>query len=122
MIVGIGVDVVSIERLTGSLARRPALYQRLFTPGELIDPDGQPRLVHSLAGRFAAKESAAKAIGGGGFPWTDVEVVLDDLGRPSLIVTGKVAARAAELGVTRWHVSIAHDGGVATSTVIAESA
>lgn len=122
MIVGIGVDVVSIARLATSLRRRPALRERLFTPGELIGSDGGPRPVGSLAGRFAAKEAVAKALGGGGFLWTDVEVRLDELGRPLLDVRGKVAARAVELGVAVWHVSIAHDGGIATATVIAESA
>ena len=65
----------------------------------------------------------AKALGaGGGMHWTDAEVCTDDAGRPSLIVRGTVAERAASLGVTRWHVSLSHDGGIAAATVIAESA
>jgi holo-[acyl-carrier protein] synthase len=46
----------------------------------------------------------------------------DDAGRPSLNVTGTVAQRAKSLGVTHWHVSLSHDGGIASATVIAESA
>jgi holo-[acyl-carrier protein] synthase len=53
--------------------------------------------------------------------WTDAEVRTDGRGRPSLVVHGTVAERAATLGVTRWHVSLSHDGGIAAATVIAEA-
>jgi len=52
--------------------------------------------------------------------WTDAEVITDPYGRPHLEVRGTVAARAKELGVTHWHVSLSHDGGIASATVIAE--
>jgi len=53
--------------------------------------------------------------------WTDAEVQTDSDGRPSLTVRGTVAERANSLGVTRWHVSLSHDGGIASATVIAEA-
>ncbi|MDP9118335.1 MAG: holo-ACP synthase [Actinomycetota bacterium] len=122
MIVGVGIDVVPVARFAEALSRTPALSARLFTPGELITPAGIPRSAESLAGRFAAKEALAKALGaGGGMLWTDAEVLTDDSGRPSVQVMGTVAARAATLGVTRWHVSLSHDGGIASATVIAEA-
>ena len=122
MIVGVGVDVVPVARFAETLHRTPSLAARLFTAAELVTPSGQPRTPESLAARFAAKEALAKALGaGGGMHWTDAEVVTDDAGRPALVVTGTVAARAASLGVTRWHVSLSHDGGIASATVIAES-
>ncbi|MTE20590.1 holo-ACP synthase [Streptomyces sp. TRM43335] len=121
MIVGVGVDVASIDRFAGALARTPRLADRLFTAGEWTLPDGERRSTASLAARFAAKEAVAKALGApGGLRWTDAEVVTDASGRPSLRVTGTVAARAAELGVRHWHVSLSHDAGVATAMVIAE--
>jgi holo-[acyl-carrier protein] synthase len=52
--------------------------------------------------------------------WTDAEIRTDDTGRPSVTVSGSVAERADALGVTRWHVSLSHDGGIASATVIAE--
>ncbi len=52
--------------------------------------------------------------------WTDAEVLVDDAGRPSLVVTGTVLARADSLGVARFHISLSHDGGIAAATVIAE--
>ena len=122
MIIGVGIDVVPVARFAQAMARTPSMASRLFTPAELLTGHGEPRTAESLAARFAAKEALAKALGaGGGMHWTDAEVRTDGSGRPSLVVTGTVAARAASLGVTRWHVSLSHDGGIASATVIAES-
>lgn len=122
MIVGVGIDVVPVERFAESLVRTPSLTDRLFTAAEQKTDSGGIRSAESLAARFAAKEALAKALGGGGgMLWTDAEVQVDAVGRPSLVVSGTVAQRAASLGVTRWHVSLSHDGGIASATVIAES-
>lgn len=122
MIVGVGIDVVPVERFAAALRRTPSLATRLFTPAELQAPTGVPRPADSLAARFAAKESLAKALGGGGgMHWTDAEVLTDESGRPFLTVSGTVAKVADALGVTRWHVSLSHDGGMAAATVIAEA-
>lgn len=122
MIIGLGVDVCSIERFGQALERTPGLAERLFSPAEQVTPAGTPRSVESLAARFAAKEALAKALGaGGGMIWTDAEIVCDERGRPGIEVRGTVAARAESLGVTRWHVSLTHDAGIASATVIAES-
>jgi holo-[acyl-carrier protein] synthase len=83
---------------------------------------GSPRTAESLAARFAAKEALAKSLGaGGGMAWTDAEVLVDEAGRPSFSVSGTVQERADQLGVTRFHVSMSHDGGIAAATVIAEA-
>jgi len=121
MIVGVGIDVVPVARFAEALERTPALAERLFTLGELMSPSGGARSAESLAARFAAKEALAKALGGGSMAWRDAEVHTDGTGRPSLLVRGTVAERAASLGVTRWHVSLSHDGGIAAATVIAEA-
>jgi holo-[acyl-carrier protein] synthase len=122
LIVGVGIDVVPVARFAAALVRTPGLAARLFTPDEQVTASGAPRSAESLAARFAAKEALAKALGApGGMLWVDAEVLTDDAGRPSLIVRGTVAARAAALGVEHWHVSLSHDGGVAAATVIAES-
>ena len=121
MIVGVGIDVAEISRFEAALARTPGMAERLFTPAELLLASGAPRGAASLAARFAAKEALAKALGApGGMLWTDAEVITDPYGRPHLEVRGTVAARAAALGVTHWHVSLSHDGGIASATVIAE--
>ncbi len=116
MIIGVGVDVVDVSRLARALERTPRLADRLFTPGE------RDRPVASLAARFAAKEAVAKALGApGGLKWRDAEVVTEEGGRPVLHVHGGVAEEAASQGITRWHLSLSHDGGVATAVVVAES-
>jgi holo-[acyl-carrier protein] synthase len=121
VIVGVGIDVVPVARFAESLARTPSLADRLFTAGEQITESGTARTAESLAARFAAKEALAKSLGaGGGMAWTDAEVLVDDVGRPSLSVSGTVLARAESLGVTRFHVSLSHDGGIASATVLAE--
>src|SRR5580693_1611790 len=122
MIVGVGIDVVPVDRFAAALRRTPALAERLFTPAEQLTDSGAARTPQSLAARFAAKEALAKALGApGGMRWTDAVVRTDAAGRPSLAVTGTVAAVAASFGVTHWHLSLSHDGGVAAATVIAEA-
>lgn len=116
MILGVGIDVVDIQRFSATLARTPALRARLFVPDERELP------MASLAARFAAKEAVAKALGApAGLHWTDVTVCREAGGRPTLEVSGTVRARAQELGVTDWHVSMSHDAGIASAVVIAES-
>jgi holo-[acyl-carrier protein] synthase len=122
VIVGVGIDVVPVARFAAALRRTPGLAERLFRPAERTTTSGAPRSSQSLAARFAAKEALAKALGApGGMLWTDAEVCTDAAGRPSLTVSGTVAGVAASLGVTHWHLSLSHDGGVAAATVIAEA-
>jgi holo-[acyl-carrier protein] synthase len=116
-IVGVGIDVVEVARLGRALARTPRLAHRLFTDGERACGRTE-----QLAARFAAKEAAAKALGApGGLRWQDAEVVVEPGGRPRLHVTGGVAAEAEAQGIRTWHLSMSHDGGVATAVVVAES-
>ncbi|SFB83467.1 holo-ACP synthase [Streptomyces aidingensis] len=122
MIVGVGIDVAEIDRFAEALERTPQLADRLFVASELRLPSGERRGVASLAARFAAKEALAKALGAPpGLRWTDAEVFTEPGGRPRLRVTGTVLARAEQLGVTSWHLSLSHDAGVASAVVIAES-
>jgi holo-[acyl-carrier protein] synthase len=117
MIVGVGIDVVDIERFAATLERTPGLVARLFTDHEASRP------VASLAARFAAKEALAKALGAPvGLAWHDAEVVSESTGRPLFEIRGSVAARAAELGVSSVHLSLSHDAGIASAVVVLESA
>jgi holo-[acyl-carrier protein] synthase len=116
MIVGIGVDVVDLARFERAASRTPALLERLFTVAERRLP------LRSLAGRFAAKEALIKAIGDStGVRWHDMEVVSNELGRPSFVLHNAVSRIVAERGVDVVHLSMSHDAGVAIAYVIAES-
>jgi holo-[acyl-carrier protein] synthase len=114
-VIGVGIDVVDVARFGESLERTPALRQRLFTPAEASRP------LASLAARFAAKESIAKALGApAGLAWHDAEIVSEDSGRPVFELRGTVAARAEALGVRHVHVSLSHDAGIASAVVVLE--
>ncbi len=115
-VIGVGIDVVDIERFMASLERTPGLRERLFTPAEAERPPA------SLAARFAAKEAIAKALGAPtGMAWHDAEVVSESSGRPVLAIRGSVRARADELGVTSVHLSLSHDAGIASAVVVLEA-
>lgn len=115
MIVGVGVDFVDVARFERSLARTPKLRERLFAVGERELP------VRSLAARFAAKEALIKAVGHStAFRWHDMRIVSDDQRNPAFAVSGGVAAALEEIGATRVHLSMSHDGGNALAFVVAE--
>ena len=112
-----GVDLVDVGAFAEQLADTASGFaDATFTPAERRTKD--PR---RLAARFAAKEALAKSLGAPvGLHWTDARVVSDDDGRPSLEIGGTVLARANDLGVDSFHVSLSHDAGVASAVVIAE--
>ncbi|WBQ06444.1 holo-ACP synthase [Kribbella sp. CA-293567] len=115
MIIGVGIDVVDVERFMKTLERTPLLRARVFTEAEAKKPPA------SLAARFAAKEALAKALGApAGMHWHDCEVWTDDTGRPWLEITGTVADQAARLGVQSLHLSLSHDAGIASAVVVLE--
>lgn len=115
MIIGIGVDVVQVSRFQRQLQRAPGLRQRLFVPAE------RDLSLRSLAARFAAKEAVAKALGApAGMNWQDCQVALDASGAPRVHVEGTVAAVADSRRVRHWHLSLSHDGDLATAMVVAE--
>ena len=122
MIIGVGIDVVPVERFAESLIRTPGLRDRLFTAAEQHTPSGYPRTGESLAARFAAKEALAMALGAPvGLQWQDAEVESESSGRPVLALRGSVRARADELGVASVHLSLSHDAGIASAVVVLES-
>ncbi len=115
MIVGVGVDLVDLTRFERKLTETAGLSEKIFTATE------REANAQSLAGFWAAKESVIKAIGNPqGLAWHDIEITKDELGKPKLNITGATKNRADEMGITSWHLSISHDGGMATAFVIAE--
>ena len=116
MIFGIGTDLCSVQRLTESLRRTEGLAERLFHPNELELSN------QSLAARFAAKEALAKAIGDPKLlSWSEIEIVKDGLGNPSLQLHGQTAVNIAQLGDLWLHLSLTHDAQLAQAFVVVES-
>ncbi len=121
MIVGLGVDLVGVERVAGMLARHGRrLLDRCLAPGEGAGRED----AEQVAGLLAAKEAAFKALGtgwGNGVGWRDATVKHAEGGAPRLALSGGAAVRAAEIGVRSTHLSITHDRGVAVAVVILEA-
>lgn len=124
MILAVGIDVASIDRMQSAVTRHGERFiARLFSPEEraFFSAREGRALFATLAGRFAAKEAWSKCLDGArGIPWHDVLVVADPSGRPRIEVRGQAALRCATLGVTRTHLSITHDAGVAAAVVVLE--
>jgi holo-[acyl-carrier protein] synthase len=120
-VIGIGVDLVEVDRMRTTLARTPSLVERMFTAGERAYAESAADPTERFAARFAAKEAVMKALGVGlgAFDWHDVEVVRDDAGRPSLVVTGRAAALAAEAGVREWKLTLSHTATLAEAIAVA---
>jgi holo-[acyl-carrier protein] synthase len=120
MIIGIGVDIVDLARFEKSVARTPGVLTRLFAESEQV-LDGRSRALPSMAARFAAKEALIKALGDSdGVRWHDMAVVSDHLRNPTFEVYNALAEIVAGRGITRLHLSMSHDAGVAIAYVIAE--
>lgn len=118
-VVGIGLDLLEIERLERALERRPRLAERLFTDAERAYAAARARPGQHLAARFCAKEAVAKALGLQAWSFRDVEVLGSD-GPPEVRLHGAVAERAQELGV-RLNVSLTHTRRDAGAVAIAAS-
>ena len=124
MIIGIGVDLVSVPRFGELLARRrQRVLSRFFTAQEAARAGSSRSAAESFAARFAAKEAFFKALGTGWGPggsWKDVEVVSADSGDPSLRLTGRAAEYARERGIRHIHLSLTHTDDNAAAFVILE--
>lgn len=120
--IGLGTDVVDIDRFRAALTRTPAIEGRLFTTDERAVAAGRRDPAPALAVRFAAKEAVMKVLGVGigAFDWHDVEVRRARSGRPSLHLTGRAAALADAAGIAGWHLSLSHSDLVATAVAAAD--
>jgi holo-[acyl-carrier protein] synthase len=124
MIVGLGIDLVRIERVSALLKRKGGrALARLFTAAEAERCAASKHPPESFAARFAAKEAFFKALGTGwgiGGAWTEVEVVSAPSGAPSLRLSGKAAELAAARGTVRIHLSMTHADDTAAAIVVLE--
>ena len=123
-ILGTGVDIVETSRIADLMGNHPERFlERCFTAGEQQDSQSTKRQMEHLAARFAAKEAALKALGTGwaqGIGWTDIEVIKEDSGKPTLNITGRAKEIADAMGITSWHLSLTHISTHAVASVIAE--
>lgn len=120
MIVGIGTDIVQIERLASALEK---VGDRAFTASELAYAGKFRDKNAHLAGRWAAKEALAKALGcgfGAQCSWQEIEVVNDENGKPVIYLSGVTAQTLSAMGGAKVHLSISHEKDYATAFVVLE--
>jgi len=124
MIVGIGTDIVAVERLARLRQQRGERFLSIvFTPDELARCLAKAGVDERLAVRFAAKEATMKALGTGwrqGVHFKQIEVRVQGSGKPELVLTGEALRRARQLGATTFHVSLSHERENALAVVILE--
>ena len=118
-VIGVGVNIMEIDRFAASLARRPRLAERCFTPAEAAYCASKAFPPQHFAARFAAKEAVGKALGIGMTRWREVEVVRGR-GAPTIALHGRYARRAEDLGVDRIHVSLTHGRDAAVAMAVIE--
>jgi holo-[acyl-carrier protein] synthase len=125
MIVGTGIDIAEVPRIRAAIERHGERFlKRIFTEGEIQYCESKANRVERYAARFAAKEAGMKAIGTGwnhGVRWRDIEVARKAGGRPTLVLHGKAAEFAAQLGATNIALSLTHTAEQAMAQVILES-
>jgi holo-[acyl-carrier protein] synthase len=124
MIVGMGTDLAEVGRIRAAVERFGERFlQRIYTEGEVRYAMSKANAHERLAGRFAAKEAAMKALGTGvsrGVRWKDIEVGRESSGKPVLRLFGAAAAIAERLGVSNAVVSITHTEEMAMAVVVLE--
>ena len=121
VVVGLGVDLCEVPRVERAVARHGERFlSRIFRDGELRRPRSSPAFAEHVAGLFAAKEAAMKALGTGlrGVAFREVAVTRAPGGPPRLALYGRAAARAAALGAGAAHVTITHTREMAAAVVL----
>ena len=118
MIVGVGTDLIEIERIRKACVKE-AFLTRVYTEEECRQAGGNAA---RLAGNFAVKEAVSKAMGTGfrGMSLNEIEVLRDSLGKPYVNLYGRAAERAEAMGIRRWHISITNTKTLAAAYVIGE--
>ncbi len=124
MVIGIGLDIVEIRRITHALQNGQTMMKRVFTPKEILYCSQYKNQFQHFAGRFAAKEAALKALGTGwqkGIRWKDVEITNGGMGKPELTFYGRAEDFFAKSGSQRVLLSITHATDYAVAMVVLES-
>ncbi len=126
MIVGIGTDIVEVERIDSSLAS----YGEAFAKRILADMEWEQYLnskqpAKFLAKRFAAKEAFSKAMGTGlrsPVTFNNIAVMHDDLGKPELRFAAELQILVDEKEIVSSHISISDEKNLAVAFVVLERA
>lgn len=117
----LGVDIIELSRIEAAVSRwGDRFLRRIYTEGELQFSKSR---IPQLAGRFASKEAVMKALGTGtrGVSWREIEVVRARGQAPQIVLQGRAANRAQQMGIYRFSISISHSRDYAIAMVIGET-
>ena len=123
MIIGVGIDMIEVDRVTEKIDRNKGFKEKIFSEGEILFCESRKNKTESYAARFAAKEAFLKATGLGltlGYALSEIEVVNDDLGKPSFNLMGDIKRKSTENNWNKIHLSVSHLKNVACAIVIIE--
>ena len=119
---GIGTDIIEIDRISRAIDNTPMFLEKIFTKREIEQLTRSKLRVESVAGNFAVKEAVSKALGTGvrGFNFKDIEVLRDELGKPVVEVSDKIK-ELIKVNNYLFNVSISHNRTCAIAFVVLES-
>ena len=119
--VGLGVDLVEIERMERAIERTPRILERVFTSGEREYAWSKSKPAVHYAAFFAAREAVLKALGSGfaGMHYSDVEIAHNEKGKPEVVLHGNALALAEEQGVVEIQISLSHTHQMAVASAVA---
>lgn len=122
LILGVGVDIVEIDRIKNAVDKHLNFMNRLFSKEEIEYLNSRNCRPEFIAGRFAAKEAVSKALGTGfsGFDFKDILIDRTAAGKPIVILKGKAKLIAKKYGSYKIHLSISHEISNAVAFAVME--
>lgn len=123
MIFGIGIDIIEVDRVGKQVSDSKGFREQIFTEREIKYCEGKRSKAQNYAVRFAAKEAFFKALGTGwrgGMAWSEVEILNNRLGKPEIVVHGKIRKFIEKKKISGIHVSLSHINNLANAFVIIE--
>lgn len=120
-VVGIGIDIVEIERIKAAVSKSPRFMERIFTARERDYFERKKFSPATMAGNFAAKEAVVKALGTGirDISFAEIEILRDALGKPVVTLGGRLESICKARGIRDVQISISHSKHYAVANAIA---
>ena len=123
MILGIGTDIIEVDRVKNRISKNDGFKENIFTKKEIEYCESKKNKAQHYAARFAAKESFFKAIGIGmrnGMAFCEIEILNNKLGKPEVFLHGKTKKFSKELSIKNIHVSLSHIKNFVTAIITLE--
>ncbi len=124
MILGIGTDMIEVERVAEKVGKNAGFRELVFSKKEIAYCEAKTNKYEHYAARFAAKEAFFKALGTGwknGTAFNEIEITNNEIGKPAITFLGETAIAIAEMKLGKIFVSLSHLKTLASATVIIET-